>query len=229
MRSSSLSVTTIRPSSPQTSSQAAVLSPLDWELSRPPVFSAQASQVSFTSGINIVAQPGSVTFSESITNKPLEEVAISHIASKYAAALPNLDYRAIGISPKRFITFEHQPNAARTFITKTLLSHGSWQNAGTAPLQASITLAYTFDQSQLRLNIAEARLQSADKEPIPTILFAGSFHYDLDGELGEARLKNLHQVIEHWRTDLEAFQNLIDTQFLPLMETSQAGTLKAVG
>jgi hypothetical protein len=203
--------------------------PLNWELSRPPVFSAQASQVAFTNGISIVAQLGSVTFSESITNKPLEEVALASLASKYASALPNLDYRAVGISPKRFVTFEHQPDAAHTFITNTLLSPGSWQNAGTASLQANITLAYTFDQHQLRLNIAEARLQAADKEPIPIILFAGSFHYDLDGELGQARLTNLHKAIEHWRTDLETYQNLIDTQFLPLMETDQATMLKAVG
>jgi hypothetical protein len=170
--------------------------PLDWELSRAPVFTAQATQVAFTNGINIVAQPGSVTFSESLTNKSLEEVTIASIVSKYVSAPPNLDYRAISISPRRFITFKADSDAASKFMTRTLLAPGPWQNAGTAPLQATITLVYTFEERQLRLNIAEARLQQAENEPIPTILFAGSFNHDLTGDVGQERLQSLHSELE---------------------------------
>jgi len=201
--------------------------PLDWELSRPPIFTAQATQVAFTNGINIIAQPGSVTFSESITNKALEEVTIANLVSKYTSALPNLDYRTISISPRRFITFETDSDAARKFLTDTLLSPGPWQNAGTAPLQATVTLVYTFEERQLRLNVAEARLQQADKDPIPTLLLSGSFNYDLDGEVGQERLQKLHQELEHWRADLEAYQELIQTQFLTLLKPDAKPVMKA--
>lgn len=203
--------------------------PLDWELSRPPVLSAQAAQVAFTNGINIVAQPGSVTFSESTSGKETDAIAVANIAMKYAATLPNLDYRAISISPKRFATFESRPDDARKFITATLLSPGSWQDFGTDPLQASLTLVYTVDQRQLRLSIAEARLQLPDKEPISAILFAGSFQYDIVGETSEEKLKSLYQLIQNWHADLETYNELIETRFLNPVEIPCVLPIKAAG
>ncbi|NEP10266.1 MAG: hypothetical protein F6K14_08610 [Symploca sp. SIO2C1] len=195
--------------------------PTDWELSRPPVLSARASQVAFTSGTNIVAQPGTITFSETLNHKDSDEVQVAAIAKKYAKTLPNLDYQAIGINPKRFITFENEPDGGRNYITKTLFAPGSWQDVGTEPLQASINLVYTLEHRQLRLTIGEAKLKLPDKDSVSAILFAGNFHYTVTGETAEERIKHLQEQLDNWQSDLEAFQEIIDTKFLsqPKSET----------
>ena len=185
--------------------------PTDWQLARSPVLGTRSSQVSFTSGVNVMAQVGSVTFSEGIGVKAVEELNIAAIASQYARTLPNLDYQAVGINPKHFMTFEQQPDGARQYIS-ALLAPGAWHQIGKTSAQATLTLIYPGDKRQLRLSITEARLQAPEQEPIPTVLFAGNFNYPLSGETA-ARLESLDQAIGHWQADLELFQKLIATKF----------------
>jgi len=47
--------------------------PEDWELARQPASSNPGSHVVFTNGINIVAQPNQIVFSEPIAAKDVEE------------------------------------------------------------------------------------------------------------------------------------------------------------
>ncbi|MFB2983082.1 hypothetical protein [Microseira sp. BLCC-F43] len=188
--------------------------PADWELQRPPVLTVGSAQVIFKNGVNIVASSQTVTFSESLDRKILEDVEIARVAGKYVSTLPNLDYLAIGINPKYFATFENQPDGARKFINETLLSPGAWQNIGPAPVQARVDLIYTLEGRQLRLLVAEAGLQLPDKQQIPAVLFAGNFNYDLDGESGEARVRSLHQRLANWQADLETYRDIVNNKFL---------------
>ncbi|NEP58535.1 MAG: hypothetical protein F6K31_16215 [Symploca sp. SIO2G7] len=65
-----------------------VIIPTDWELSRPPVLSQRASQVAFKSGTNVVAQPGTITFSEILNYKDLDDVPVAANSKKYAKNIP---------------------------------------------------------------------------------------------------------------------------------------------
>lgn len=188
--------------------------PADWELQRPPVLAAGSAQVMFTNGVNIVVNPQAIACSEPLETNTLDDIKIPKIAGKYVATLPNLDYQAVGINPKRFITFEEQGDGAYKYITETILARGSWQNFGIAPMRAAINLIYTLEGRQLAVNINEARIQLPNKEPIPAILFAGNFHYNLAGETGEQRVRNLHQCLEDWQVDLQIYQELVDSKFL---------------
>ena len=188
--------------------------PRDWELQRPPVLSAGSSQIMFKNGINIVANPQSVTCSQSLGTNAQEEVEVARVVRNYVSTLPNLDYLAIGINPRSFVTFENQPDGARKFMAETLLAPGSWQEIGSAPIQSRVDVIYTLQGRQLRLTIAEAALQIPDKQPIPAVLFAGNFHYDLAGEMGEQRVRCLHQRLENWQTDLETYQDIVVNKFL---------------
>jgi len=86
----------------------------------------QNSQVAFTNGINIVAQSNAITFIESLSAQPLEDTQIPAIIRKYVEALPRTDYQTLSINPRSFVTFEEgDENAARKYITSTLLSKGS--------------------------------------------------------------------------------------------------------
>ena len=187
--------------------------PADWELQRPPVFAAGSAQVIFANGVNIVVNPQAIAFSQPFETKALENVKIPAIAAKYISTLPNLEYQGVGINPKRFITFGEEDGAYK-YITETILARSPWQNFGIAPMRAAINLIYTLEGRQLALNINEARVHLPDKEPIPAVLFAGNFHYNLAGELGEQRVCNLHQCLENWQVDLEIYQELVENKFL---------------
>ena len=186
----------------------------EWELVRPPVVSSQAVQIIFKNGIRIEAQPGTINFSQGIDTDSVKNIELPSLARRYSVTLPNLAYGGLGINPRRFVTFGDRPDQAHQYITETILSRGSWQDFGTAPMQAGVNLVYTLERCQLRLGINEARLQMPDGKSIPAVLFAGNFHYELTGESAEERLKHLHQALDNWQNDFATYQELIDGKFL---------------
>jgi len=189
--------------------------PSDWELARPPIFSPQISQVSFTNGTNIVAQSNAITFIESLSTQSQEEAKIPAIIRKYVEALPRTDYQTLSINPRSFITFEGgEENAASEYITSTLLSKGTWSDAGKAPVKAAVNLVYSLGRRELNLSVAEALLQLQDAEPTPAVLFSGSFQYEVAGELEGEKLQHLYQLLENWQPDLEAYREIVNERFL---------------
>ncbi|ELS03019.1 hypothetical protein Xen7305DRAFT_00027370 [Xenococcus sp. PCC 7305] len=189
--------------------------PTDWELARPPVLSSRTTKIVFKNGIKIEAKPGIITFSEGLIEpKTPHEIEITKLASKYTAALPNLDYRAVGINPRRFKTFGDHTQAAHRYLTEKILSPGVWQEVGETPIQAGINLVYTINGVPLRLSINEAKLQIPEKEAISAILFSGNFHHDLVGENGNDRLSALQNQLENWLKDWDSFQDILVNKFL---------------
>jgi len=189
--------------------------PADWELARPPIFSPQISQVSFTNGTNIVAQSNAITFIESLNSKSQETAKIPDIARKYVETLPRTDYQTLSVNPRTFVTFEGgNENAAREFITSNLLAKGTWSDAGKSPVKAAVNLVYSLERGELNLSVAEALLQLQDAEPTPAVLFSGSFQYEIAGELEGEKLQHLYKLLENWQPDLEAYREIVNQRFL---------------
>jgi hypothetical protein len=189
--------------------------PTDWELARPPVFTPQISQVSFTNGINIIAQSNAITFIESLSAKPLEDTKIPAVIRKYVEALPRTDYQTLSINPRSFVTFEGEDeNAASEYITSTLLSKGTWSDVGKAPVKAAVNLVYALERGELKLSVAEALLQLQEAPPTPAVLFSGSFQYEIAGELEGEKLQHLYKLLDNWQPDLEAYREIVNKRFL---------------
>lgn len=188
--------------------------PTEWELARQPIYTQSVSQVAFTNGIVIIAEPTRVMFIEAIENKPVEEIAVAAIAKKYVEALPNVEYEAVGINPRGYVAFEKDIDAARLFITETLLSAGSWQEAGTSPVRATLNLAYTLERGPFYLSVNEAALRNPDETSTPIVLFSGSFSYEVKSETPVERKNSIHQGIDNWQADLLAYQEIISNKFL---------------
>ncbi|MEB3228659.1 MAG: hypothetical protein VKJ27_09765 [Synechocystis sp.] len=191
--------------------------PTDWTLAKPFTTSQRSSQMAFTNGVKITGKLGNITFAEGIAKKALEDLEIPSLARQYAAMLPNLDYRGVGINPRWFITFDGQPDAAQRFISQQILADRPWQSFGLSPLQAGINLVYTLDRCQLHLAINKAVLKLPDRD-IPAVMFAGNFSYGIPGDTPQARLDAINQAIGHWQDDLAVYGDLIDQQFLAGME-----------
>ena len=193
--------------------------PTNWELARAPIATPQMSHVSFQNGINFVAQPGSIVFSESLGNKNLEDVQIHAIARKYVETLPNADYQGVGINPGSFITFnDNNKDVARNYIVTTILSSGAWLEVGQEPPKASINIVYTLEQRQLNLNIAETKLQLPERPPQFAVLFSGNFTYKITANTPSEKLKQLCQLIDYWQRDLEVYQDIVKNKFLGQLE-----------
>jgi hypothetical protein len=188
--------------------------PTEWELARQPISTQNVSQVAFTNGVLIVAEPTRVIFIEAIEAKAAAEIIIADIAKKYVQTLPNVEYEAVGLNPRSYMNFDQQQDAARQYLAETLLSPGPWQEVGTAPVRATLNLVYTIDGCPFYLTVSEAALRNPDETSTPIVLFNGSFSYQVIGETVPERLKNLHQLIDNWQADLLTYQDIINSKFI---------------
>lgn len=195
--------------------------PIDWVLAQPPILNRGKAQVSFSNGVNIVAQAGMITFSQAMAaDVDLDGVLVGDLAQRFGRALPKLDYRSVVVNPRCFVTFEGAADAAHRYITERILVADGWQEVGDLPLQASVNLVYSLRGVLLRLSISEVQMQMAEgNESIGAVLFAGSFHHELvvgDGSspTGEERLSVLLRQIERWRGDWSDYQDILVRKFL---------------
>ncbi|MEM6402258.1 MAG: hypothetical protein AAF757_18845 [Cyanobacteria bacterium P01_D01_bin.116] len=185
----------------------------EWELARQPVYTKKLTQLVFQNGIAIVAQPNRIVFAESIDTKDIQELQISQVAATYIEKLPNVEYKAVGINPKGFVTFT-EPNSASNYLLNNLLASGEWREFGKTPIKAAIQLAYTLESSQLNLTINEGLLKVSEEKSVPAVLFSGNFDYKISSNEPLVRLKDLHQILQNWKSDLETYKELINNKFL---------------
>ncbi len=189
--------------------------PKEWELSQQPVLNPNFAQLNFKNGVNINAQPRSITISESLGSKKLEELNLAKVASKYIEKLPHAEYTGLSCSPKILIPFPNAPEAVRQYITGSLLGSGAWKKIGRVPVQAGINLMYFLDRCQLTMSISEARLQQGQKQTITAILFSGNFNYNINPQdQKHDRLTQINHFLNNWKTDFEEFRAIVNQKFL---------------
>lgn len=189
--------------------------PSEWELAKQPVSTPRGSEVNFKNGVNIIAQPGSISFVEAIANKDIKTLQFAQVAQSYVKQFEKAEYQGLSISPKIIVPFpEGGEEGGKKFISEKLIAHGPWTEFGKKPPQAALNLFYELDQCQLALNINPARLQQPDKEAISAVLFAGNFTYNFTQIVGEERITKLCQTINNWDQDLEIFRELVYEKFL---------------
>ncbi len=183
--------------------------PSDWELARQPISANNVSQLVYSNGIAITAEPQRVMLAQSIRKEYGESILIPEIARKYASALPNMEFEAVGINPRGYVPFPTgEQDTARQYITQNLLSPGAWQSVGEAPMRASLNLVYKLQRAPLYLTVTEAALQAETEEDkvIPIIMFSGSFSYELSKENNSEKLEKLHSAINNWQSDLDEYR-----------------------
>ncbi len=189
--------------------------PKEWELSQQPVLNPGKAQLNFKNGVSINAQPGSITFNESASNKKFDEINIPNIAAEYAKKLPHADYIGVSFNPKVLLPFPNNHQTARKYITGQLLGSGSWKEIGKAPVQAGLNLMYVLDRCQLNISIAEAKIQQPKQPSVFAVLFSGSFNYILGNSASSPdKLNKLIQALNFWRSDLTSFREIVTDKFL---------------
>jgi hypothetical protein len=187
--------------------------PADWELARQPINNERISKLLFTNGTSIVAEPNRIMFGEIILDKDLNSLTVATIATKYLNIFKLAQYQAVGINIRGFCP-QPNPQTATQYINHQLLSDGSWQNYGTAPIQAALNIVYSLEGRQLNLEVAAAQIQVSETEVEPIILFSGNFGYNLAlPEVGN-NLDAVNSILANWQMDLSAYHELIAERFL---------------
>ncbi|MEM1368853.1 MAG: hypothetical protein AAGG02_12725 [Cyanobacteria bacterium P01_H01_bin.15] len=189
--------------------------PQDWEFKKPPVANQSVAQLSFKNGVNITAQPRTVTFSQAVNEKAEKvELLTPEVARRFVEKLPNAEYQALNISPRALVPLSGGPESARDYIAGTLLAQGPWQDFGKVPVQANLNLLYQLDDAQLNLSINQAKLQLPDGTAIPALLFAGNFVYNLAQAETADKINYLSGLIGNWQKDLNQFREVVEERFL---------------
>ena len=206
--------------------------PQDWELAQQPVLTPNYAQLNFTNGIGIIAQPRTITISESLRGKKIDDVAIHQVASKYVEKLPHADYIGLSFSPKMLLPFPNDSQAVRQYIAGTLLGSGAWKHIGKAPVQAGINLTYQLERCQMTISISEAKLQQPQQPqqaPIIAILFAGNFNYNINltREQSGDRLMQMSGFVNNWQIDLEEFRDIVNQKFLDATSADSSQSVMA--
>jgi len=190
--------------------------PQEWEIAQQPVLTPNFAQLNFTNGVGINAQPRSITVSESLSNKKVEDIKIHQVVEKYLEKLPHAEYMGLSFSPKILLPFPDEPQAVRQYIADSLLASGAWKRIGKAPVQAGINLMYHLERCQMTISISEAKLQRPQEAPLVAILFSGNFNYsvNLGQDESSSRMTQMAGFLDNWKTDLEEFRDIINQKFL---------------
>jgi hypothetical protein len=187
--------------------------PGDWELAKQPILTNTAAQVVFQNGVSVIAEVNRIIFAEAIANKEPQDVQIPAIVRKYIETVKQVNYQGIGINLRGFSLYEQNNQTARNYIFGKLLQPGAWQNFGSAPVQASMRLVYTLDETQLYLDVNEAELQYPDQTTKPALLFAANFSRTIAQEQPTERLAAIGAVIDKWQGDVEILKELVNVKF----------------
>ncbi|WP_017327068.1 hypothetical protein [Synechococcus sp. PCC 7336] len=182
----------------------------DWKLKHPAKHNHQFSHLIFSNGIDIISEPGKIAFSEALNHEKTTNLEILKTIHKYIESFPEIDYMAVKINPRLFVTFNSEnEDSARDFIIDNLLANASWLKLGKAPVRADLALFYSFEESQLKLNINEAILSLGSHSPKPAILISGNFMYKITEGTYQQMRSSLFQSVRNWERDLENYRSVV--------------------
>ncbi|MEM8638006.1 MAG: hypothetical protein AAGG51_04185 [Cyanobacteria bacterium P01_G01_bin.54] len=196
--------------------------PQDWELAQSPKMTTALMQLSFSNGVNLIAQPRQIALLQATPIPPdTANPEIPQIAQQYLEQFPKADYQSLSLAPKVLLGFPEHPEAAREFITGQLLAEGTWQQLGHAPLQANVTLNYQLKRCPLTIAISAVQLKQNEQQ-IPALLFAGTFNYSIPEVYRDRRAAYLSKRISKWPTDLVQFSEVVHRKFFSTPSNSSS-------
>lgn len=188
--------------------------PTDWEALQQPVFQRNQVQIAFKNGIRLAVQPNRVVLSELVLGKDIHGLQVATLMAKWIEALPNINYRALGVNPTGMVSFSEDQQEAANFLRSTLLTEGVRREDAPELIKASLNLAYRLERGILNLAIQEGVAQLSEDQKISALLYSGNCHYPLQGESQADRLGDLKALLDQWQTGVDAYCDLVSHKLL---------------
>jgi len=183
--------------------------PEDWTLADQPVISQQGSRMTFSNGLQIVAQPGRCLVLEPWNEKTKAELESPGLAQRYVSTLANLNYQAVGVNLRAYLPFEGDTTGPQDYICKQLLAGGEWQRCEAVEAQQELKFTYGFERCVLTLNINSATYQEPDQPTMPILLFSANFEYRIGEDASVDRATQVQRIIGDWQADLKQFKDVL--------------------
>lgn len=190
--------------------------PHDWQLAQQPVSSRQGSQIIYSNGVNIIAQPNRFIFAENLANVNLENINSPQIACRYIENLWQLDYQSIGIDFRGYVTLNSDTDSE--YLLDNYIKDGPWRQVNSDRTLATLNFTYNFPDSRLSLEIIQGYLQLPESQKVPALLFNGNVARELKEQEASNRYKKLQSIVTNWRDDLETYQNVVNKFINPKLE-----------
>jgi hypothetical protein len=74
----------------------------------------------------------------------------------------------------------------------------------------------------MTISISEAKLQKPQETPIAAVLFSGNFNYNVNfNQAQSSKITQMTNFLNHWRTDLEEFREIVNQKFLDSTEADE--------
>ncbi|MGB7084838.1 MAG: hypothetical protein WBD47_04745 [Phormidesmis sp.] len=187
--------------------------PTDWEVMRQPVYQRNGVQMLFKNGIGLVVQPNRIVLSELVLGKQIHELQVADLMAKWIEALPNIDYRALGINPTGMVSFPEEQTGAADFLRSTLLTDSVRRDMPELA-KASLTLAYQIERGMLNLSIQEGTARLPESQTISALLYSGNCHYALQGDSRSERTDDLKNLLGQWQSGIDTYCDLVGNRLL---------------
>ncbi len=184
----------------------------DWKLAEDPICVGPFAHVSFENGVNIIAELGKVSFSQTLADKQLADIVVADIARDYVKTLPHVEYRAVGINPKGDIPISDDEKAG--FRTERLILPGPWTQFNECPAEIGIRFVYRMGEDLLNLTIEPMIRSTSDGDQGHILIFAANFHHEVSGSDPGVRLERTIAVIAKWKDLVESYRRFVDESLL---------------
>lgn len=187
--------------------------PRDWELASPPICAELIAQVSFRSGLSVVAQLDKVIITENLAGKDANESMAPSIAIKYVDTLPHVDYHAVGINPKGHV-IRGKIEESNAYILDKFITPGPWKNFGGKIPSTRLNFSYPTSSGLLTLAIESGLFSPPNAESVPATTFGCNIHRDLVGATTRDKVSCLKKAVEGWKEDIDTYRTLVNDIFL---------------
>jgi hypothetical protein len=180
-----------------------------WELQGPPIMTPPLSNVSYSSGISILVEPGRVMVVDKQFRGELGQSKTSDIIAKYIETLPKVRYTGVGINYKTLIDM---PDPVAVLKERFLQDKCCGDQTDTV---TTISIKLGFPQASGVLNLSCENAEQTRKvgnSMIATkgILVAGNFHRDCSGY---PTTDQVQDHISHWQKDYTEFTSTLSEIF----------------
>lgn len=186
--------------------------PLDWKVEGNPICVDPHAEVAFTSGIKIVAEFETITFSEILNTESGFNPCVPGIAEKYVKTLPHVDYTGSGLDLRGDVTMSTEE--VEQFFFNKLVQPGPWTRLEGQPAKIGLRFYYTIDDGYLVVTVAPATREAAKGQSFPIVFFGANLRRQSKEKDPRDRLAETIGFIGRWERDVKLYHNMINGSFL---------------
>lgn len=178
----------------------------DLEIKEPPLVTPVFSQVAFTNGLAIRAEPDRVIFEQQAPKLTKNDIVCVETSKRFINNVGIVSYNSVGINPKGI---RNIPPDAQEKVVNTLVERGKWASFKDVTPEVHLKTVYRYENRMITLDIGEVTSKINDNIEPPCMMFQANIHRPLAQITPPERVNLLISILDSWEDDLEDFRNIV--------------------